>query len=249
MEFNTPKFATSIRKIHLTTIQERQAYNSIPGGKARIRLDAFIDYDNNPRISAALDEICNNIVGNTIFRVLMSKMVVNNILNNRGKLMIVEQTRKRQGSGFSHDEFEVRINLSRYEINGIGIASRQYYYIKEDGTLGTKLKSLSGSLFHEFCHGLHHVSGTTAQPSVICPKGSGMRKIWNTDEELHTITCFNHDPICDHCFDLCQSIRKNVPFNPRYSHQGWPSTEEAELLKCIPESKKFMDGWKEYMVV
>jgi hypothetical protein len=39
-----------------------------------------------------------------------------------------------------------------------------------------------------------------------------MKEVWDHDEELRTITCFNNDPICDHCFDLCQSILKKTNF-------------------------------------
>jgi hypothetical protein len=72
--------------------------------------------------------------------------------------------------------------------------------------------------------------------------------------ELRTICCVNHDPICDHCFDLVQSIIKNEPFCPRYAHNiGYrgknPTKDEKKrrkLRKHLPESRIFMDGWKEY---
>jgi hypothetical protein len=47
MEFNTPKFIASVRKIHLTTTKERQVYNSIPVEQVRPMLDNFIDYEGN----------------------------------------------------------------------------------------------------------------------------------------------------------------------------------------------------------
>jgi hypothetical protein len=152
------------------------------------------------------------------------------------------------GSGFSPTDHAVKINLSLYDSEGVGIPSRQYYYVKEDGALGTKLKSFEQSMFHEFYHGLHYVSRTKITKNVICVKGSNMEDAWGTDEELRTITCFNHDPICDHVFDLCQSITNNTPFQPRYSHHGWPSPEEDALLKSISKSQKFMDSWREYML-
>jgi hypothetical protein len=77
---------------------------------------------------------------------------------------------------------------------------------------------------------------------------------WRDDEELRTITCFNHDPICDHCFDLCRSILKKEKFFPRYSHGGHSGTSKLGVEKmqkyanCISASQKFMDSWKEYMI-
>jgi hypothetical protein len=55
--------------------------------------------------------------------------------------------------------------------------------------------------------------------------------VWTSDEELRTITCFNHDPICDHCSDFCQSILKNEKFLPRYSHGGHSGTDELSAKK------------------
>jgi hypothetical protein len=154
------------------------------------------------------------------------------------------------GNGSRYEEYRVYINLSLYEENGTGISSRKYLYIDEKGEIKTKLKSLTGSIFHEFCHGLHDVSGTDVFGiETICT----MHKIlgaWSNDEELRTITCFNHDPLCDHCFDLCQSISKNEKFLPRYSHGGCRGTAKLDekYTNCISASQKFMDSWKEYML-
>ncbi|MDR2067806.1 MAG: hypothetical protein LBP41_02340 [Holosporaceae bacterium] len=64
----------------------------------------------------------------------------------------------------------------------------------------------------------------------------------------------DHDPICDHCFDMVQSIMKSELFRPRYSHKGYtgrgrPAARNRRLLYyCIPFSKKYMNGWNEYMI-
>jgi hypothetical protein len=233
MNFNKELFLENTRNIHLSTPGEIRAYDVIQDEDVREKLDAFIDYGGNSRISAALDEICDNVVGRTMFKVLIPKL-------QDKHMSIVCRCKDNRGSHYK--KCVVYVNLARYEANGTGIPSRQYYYIKEDETLETKLKSLSGSIFHEFCHGLHHVSGTTADRTK---NGT----VWDNKEELRTITCFNHDPICDHIFDFNQSIIKGFPFLPRYSHKGWPSSKEDELLNCILESPKYMDGWKEYMIV
>jgi hypothetical protein len=146
------------------------------------------------------------------------------------------------------------VNLSFYDAFGIGISNRQYCYIDEKHQIDTKLKSLAGSIFHEFCHGLHHVSVThiPEEENVWCLDGTPLGYVWNKDEELRTITCFNNDPICDHCFDFYQSILKKCTFYPRYSHGGRHEKDDSEkrnnLLLHLPQSQKYMDGWKEYVI-
>jgi hypothetical protein len=254
MDINTLKFLEGVKKIHLINPGEIEAYDAIPDTDVRKKLSEIIEIDKELKsykkvilcntiahkqtFNKVLDNICSNIVGNTLFKLLLIKM----------KKPIYLVNYDEDGSGFSRDDYAVKINLSLYETNGNGKSSRQYYYVKDGGSLGTKLKSLSRSIFHEFCHGLHHASGTMASSNTICVNGSNMKDVWEADEELRTITCFSRDPICDHMFDLCQSRQKEEPFLPRYSHKNWPSTKEAELLKCIPESQKFMDGWREYMI-
>jgi hypothetical protein len=98
------------------------------------------------------------------------------------------------------------------------------------------------------------VSGTEKAENVICQDKTDFGNLWGDDEELRTITCFEHDPICDHCFDFCQSILKNEPFCPRYTHCGHKGEKEPsahrlrKYYNCIPASQKYMDGWKEYML-
>ncbi|MDR1333298.1 MAG: hypothetical protein LBJ69_02750 [Holosporales bacterium] len=249
MNFNRELFLENVRKIHLTDSEEMVAYDAIPDTDVRKRLSEIIELDktlisykgktlsnlatHKETFNRALDNVCSNVVGNTMFKLLLVKV------SRARKIHLVNYDE--DGSLFSPKDYAVKINLSLYDPGGVGIPSRQYYYIKEDGTLGTKLKSLNGSIFHEFCHGLHDVSRTTADKTR---DGT----IWFNKEELRTITCFNHDPICDHVFDLCQSITNGTPFHPRYSHNGWPSRKECDLLKGITESQKFMDGWREYMI-
>jgi hypothetical protein len=226
---------------------ETAAYLAIRNAEVRRKLDEVVDYGKNPRFSKALDEICENPVGKTMFKVLIIKMQAEK------KTMRIWQ---HAGNGSYYEEYVVYVNLSFYEENGAGISSRRYFYLDKRGKIGTKLKSLAASIFHEFCHGLHDISETYTddRKNVLCLERSLFGKIWGDDEELRTITCFNDDPICDHCFDLCRSIRENEQFRPRYSHGGYVGeTEPSELClkewyECIPDSQKFMDGWKEYVI-
>jgi hypothetical protein len=55
-------------------------YKSIPDSEVRKKLDEFIDYGKNPRFSKALDEICDNLVGQTGLD--RYQKVLFNIINN-----------------------------------------------------------------------------------------------------------------------------------------------------------------------
>jgi hypothetical protein len=260
-QFNEVKFLENVQKIHLKP-KEMRIYSKNFDEEVRGKLKNFVQYDETRVIMRALDEICANIVGRIMFKVLMTKIEVNNILKNRGKLKILEHVK--DGSEYSHQkkDFAVKINLNFYEPSGVGKPERRYYYINKEGEIKTKPKSLAGSLFHEFCHALHDVSETriSSRKNVLCLDGTPFKDVWSTDEELRTITCFLdsnsgcYDPICDHCFDQVQSIMKNESFRPRYSHGGYTGIEEPnfidlyEFYKCIPASKKYMNGWMEYVI-
>jgi hypothetical protein len=185
----------------------------------------------------ALNEICNNVVGNTLFRLLLIKM------NGSRKIHLVNYNE--DGSRFSNRDFAVKVNLSFYNYEGVGIPSRQYYCLNQDGTVSTKLKSLVGSIFHEFCHALHYVSGATADDTE---DGS----IWNNKEELRTITghMFEkpYDPICDHVFDYSLNGEQ---FCPRYGHIGWETGYDKNppvLATNLINQRQYLCGWKKYQL-
>jgi hypothetical protein len=180
-----------------------------------------------------------------MFKVLMTKLIL------QRKTMSIKH---HDGDGSKYKKSVVYVNLSFYEKNGEGIPSRYYFYIDEKGGIKLKLKSLAGSIFHEFCHALHDVSETKKTENIICQDKTDFGSLWSKDEELRTITSFDHDPICDHCFDFCQSILKNKLFRPRYTHRGYEGEKEPSMrslrkcYNCISASQKYMDGWKEYVL-
>jgi hypothetical protein len=244
MIFNQLKFTNAAKSIHVKS-EEISTYESIPDSEVRTKFSGFIKYGENPRFSKALDEICENIVGRTMFKILMTKLTT-----QHKTMCICEHHDPKEGSYY--EESVVYVNLSFYKENGEGIPSRYYFYITDTGEIKLKLKSLVGSIFHEFCHGLHDISGTyLSEIKTICTTHK-IQDAWGDAEELRTITCFDHDPICDHCFDLCQSILKNELFCPRYTHSGYRGEKEPsarhlrKYYNCIPASQKYMDGYKEY---
>jgi hypothetical protein len=244
--FNETKFLEDVQKIHLKP-DELPIYSAISDTEVREKLKKFIIYEENPQLSAALDEICANLVGRTMFKVLMAKLKA-----EKKRICVVYY----EGDGSYYKKSTVYVNLSFYKENGEGISSRKYFYINKKGKIKTKLKSLAGSIFHEFCHGLHDVSGTEKLRNILCLEGTNFSNVWGDDEELRTIACFDHDPICDHCFDLCQSILKNESFYPRYNHQKHYREQDplqdienrAELSKYLSLFEEFMDGWKGYVL-
>jgi hypothetical protein len=166
MIFNEVKFLENVPRIHLES-DEIPIYEAIVDAEVREKLNDFVGYDTNPRFSTAntrfsvaLDEICANIVGRTMFKVLMTKMTSGNILKTNGKIRVLQCTE--DGSRYSPQsrDFAVKINSDFYELDGTGISDRRYYGITKNGKIRTKLKSMAGSMFHEFCHALHHISGT-----------------------------------------------------------------------------------------
>jgi hypothetical protein len=252
-QFDEQKFRKSVKKIHIKP-KEMKIYSKISDGEVRLMLGEFVTCGKNPMIYHALDEICSNIVGRTMFKVLMTKMIV----QKSGLMKIVETHDPEEGSSYKNNV--VHINPDFYESSGVGKPFRYYFYIDENGEIDMKLKSLAGSLFHEFCHALHDVSGCYRIGAKTTCSSEKIDGTWHEDEELRTITCFLdsnsgcHDPICDHCFDFCQSILKKEPFHPRYSHgghngKGQPKARDLQVLRaCIPASQKYMDCCEEYVI-
>ncbi|MDR1234417.1 MAG: hypothetical protein LBJ92_04740 [Holosporales bacterium] len=204
----------------------RYTVSNIPD--IRDRIDEFIDYDKS-LFSKALDDICNNIVGNTMFTLLMmnlppdQKLRIINIGPEEAKEPLVKQI---DGSYAMH---VVKINLNVYDSSDVGIPDRQYYCIDENCNITLKLKSLSGSLFHEFTHCLHHMENACKYKEDN-DKKQFRHNPWYTAEECRTISgdlsiyrIVNHDPICDNCFDLYNSIVKKIPYCPRIGHWEYRS--------------------------
>jgi hypothetical protein len=159
-------------------------------------------------------------------------------------------------------DFSVAIDRSLFEETGDGVTARQYYYIDENGVVTLKPKTLVGTLFHEFCHALHDVEriGEMTERNQLYGTNTILAWTWGEDEELRTITGYtlgvNYDPVCDHCFDLCHCLLHRRNFYPRYSHDGYDASsavheeegKRRKLLAHFSESRKIMEGWKDYVL-
>ncbi|MDR0744543.1 MAG: hypothetical protein LBE97_01140 [Holosporales bacterium] len=117
--FNEEAFLEDARKIH-----------SLPDKILDVRreINKFIDYDKT-LFSKALDDICNNIVGNTMFRFLITKLPP----GRRLRIIDIGPEQTRIGAsligqdGSSYLDCTVYINHNVYNSSGIGIPERQYY--------------------------------------------------------------------------------------------------------------------------
>jgi hypothetical protein len=146
----------------------------------------------------------------------------------------------------------IKINLNVYDRSGIGIPERQYYCVDEGGNISLKLKSLSGSIFHEFTHCLHYAEGGRTKVKTY--------DVWDTREERRTISGYidpgGFDPICDNCFHLYDSIVHGAPYMPRIGHCGYrsdtpPKTEnkKREELRQFYSARNFDIVWPNRYVI
>jgi hypothetical protein len=251
--FNIAAFLDDAKKVHLNT------GDTLPVDNVKERLDEFIDYDRS-LFSRVLDDICSNVVGNMMFTLLMMNLPS----GQRLKIINIGPEQTRTGNplvdqeGSSYADYDVWVNLNVYDSSGIGIPYRQYYCVDENKNISLKPKSLSGSIFHEFTHCLHHVEDSGRYDREC---RSAVPKPWDTKEERRTISGYIDpdvfDPICDNCFHLYDSIVSGKPYMPRIGHCGYRSNNlskdkdnrtKLSAYLLTPESKEIIENWEEYTI-
>jgi hypothetical protein len=253
-KFDEEKFFRDAEALHLS-FDEALVYSETQDGDVRKRTNDFVDY--GPEFAAALDEITSNVVGRTLFRLIVTKA---RMRKNGEKIRLLPY----DGSvnQYSLKEFAVKINLRMFNQNGEGVGDCQYYYMDAKGDVVPKAKTLSGTIFHEFCHALHDIerTGEIADGNQLAGTNEILCYTWGNDEELRTIAgCTlgpKYDPICDHCYELCICLDRSRIFFPRYSHDGYDAScgdhEEAarrrKLLAHFSESRVIMNGWRAYVL-
>ncbi|MDR1907997.1 MAG: hypothetical protein LBQ43_04030 [Holosporales bacterium] len=252
--FNTNMFIKDVMQVHLSS-NELQKFESIKGVRERLR--EFIDYD-SALFTHALDEICRNTVGVTLFRLFLTKRAPGAPkikIENIGPAQQEEYGEPfAEQEGSSYENNVVRINLNLYDSSGKGIPERQYYFVEKNGKIIRKGKSMPGSIFHEFVHALHEIEDKAQY------KKNGDDEFcdyWTDKEELRTISGYMdrniYDPICDNCFYLCNSITKGIQFHPRISHMGFAlgktnETDKSKELEQLYKTLGFNLAWpRKYM--
>jgi hypothetical protein len=249
--FNKIIFLRDVENIHLK-LGETLAFRAIPEIDVRGKVDEIIDYDKS-LFSKALDDICNNFVGNTMFRLLITKLPP-------GQMLTITDIGPEQAStedspiyqdGSSYTNYNVFVNSNLYNDEGVGIPERKYYCINESGIIGLKDKSISSSIFHEFTHCLHDIEDRRRYRLYYrseFPDGNP----WDDMEELRTIAGYVdsgvYDPICDNCFSLYCSAVPAISFRtvgaislPHHSTipQGKFSYRKKVVAKAIPYEPRF----------
>jgi hypothetical protein len=259
--FNTTAFLGDAQVGHL------KVGETLANADVRWRLDAFIDYKGS-LFSRALDEICKNVVGNTMFRLLEAKKLPGTRFSivdigpeqARSKKPLIDQT----GSQcFWHG---IKINPNVYGKDGIGIPGRQYYCVDENGVIALKLKSIPASMFHEFVHCLHYTENPAMCEAYCDEKSLSVGDLWDSKEERRTISGYikadayepvnTFDPICDNCYYLYDSIINGKRYMPRIGHCGYWSNDANQDEDCrkqlsaylrTPESRAIIANYKKYM--
>jgi hypothetical protein len=249
--FNCEKFVRDTKDRHLTS-SEILIFDGLKHVDVRnvIDLDGTYEYDTETfentadskvTLRKALDVIYDDIVGQTLLRLLTVK------LSGR-KIGLVNYS----GNGSRYHELSeaVFVNLSLYQSDGSGIPGCQYYSVNPGGKIALKLKSLEQSIFHELVHGLHYISDGKYADTLLCQYGSLMKEIWSYDEELRTITGYMcgrpYDPVCDHVFDY--SLHGDS-FCPRYGHVGWRDGDDGSppiLVDNLTSQIRYLKGWEAY---
>lgn len=253
--FNETKFFEEAEKIHLT-FDESWAYSFIPDAEVRQRLDEILDYD--PIFAPVLDRICLSVVGRTLFRFLSTKTK----MRRKGEKIRLINQRNGEDSYYSRPDFAVITTRELFDENWVIQDGSMHYCLNEKGEIDTKEMTLADILFHEFCHALHDIesNGEILQAGELHRSNPILGEVWSNAEELRTITgCIygvSYDPVCDHCFDVCECCIQKKEFFPRYSHYGFspeasPLDEDMrrrKLLSYYPESENVMVGWKNFLL-
>lgn len=140
---------------------------------------------------------------------------------------------------------KVIINFSLYKHDGYSQTGGHYYISSIlDGNsviLGCKQKTLHGSIFHEFLHGLHEIEGRRKSRDdalLLLYTDPIYGRKWSNDEELLNITgvffdenTWMVDPISIRRFDMSQTTLSAIERMPRHLHIE-PKLEERIVLSA-----------------
>jgi hypothetical protein len=237
LQFNTPLFEKEVEDFHLIDSEFKDKYYSITD--TRKEIDSYIKYDNV--FSSHLDEICNNIVGNT-----MVKLLLVHIKNNPESKFEIENSSVE--NSFCLEKKKLYMNLSRY--NSSGIKDIPQCGINEKEEFIEKKSNITEGLFHELCHALHYISGSVKKKRTtlehIYKHSQVCVSLWQgpgrNDEELYNITGFystetkmNFDPVNCNMFGICDSCQSGSPIIQRVFHK----TFFVSILRSMQELRTY----------
>lgn len=147
---------------------------------------------------------------------------------------------------------KVIINFSLYKDDGYSRIGGHYYISSildgDSVILGCKQKTLCGSIFHEFLHGLHEIEGRRRSQDdtlLLLYTDPIYRRKWSNDEELLNITGVFYsvgtwmvDPISIRRFDMSQTTLSAIERMPRHLHIEPKLEEKIVLSEPIKDERK-----------
>jgi hypothetical protein len=223
-EYNSKFFLRQAENLHLKNPIVLAQYKFITN--ARKELDTVMKYDS--KFSKYLDEICDNIVGNTMLKMLIANARAFNL-----STLYIEIDKKDQ---FLPSINTIQINPDLYRQDGY--YQDAFYGVDRQGALVKKKLTMSDAIFHELCHAFHTYSDVakfeTDYLDVIYAGRQEEKYLWTNrksdnkfedDEEMYTITgyywnsgrCF--DPISCNMFDICKHSSKPESITQRVFHK------------------------------
>jgi hypothetical protein len=241
VEFNSKLFIGQSENLYLQDPIILAHYRSITNVKKEI--DAYAKC--KPVFDKYLDGICENIVGNTMLKL----MIANAKAKNLPTLLKIEDGYKNQ---FSPKKNTVYINPNLYEEDGYKIS--MFYGINREMGLTQKRLTMYDGLFHELCHAFHTCFGkrkSTADYLGAVYAGREEKYLWTykqsdrkceNDEEMYTITGYYWDsgrcldPISCNMFDICKHAANPESIVQRMFHKE-PAYIQAHTATYTPSYK------------
>jgi hypothetical protein len=260
-EFNTRLFIRQVTTLHLQDESIKTAYdkmNDIDILKHKIHKHIFYDDIFAPYI----DEICNNLIGNTMLRLLIANM----------KAKRIPRITITAGDEDISDGGDIIIDLSNYN-QDTGKAESPLCGIDSSDRIVEKYYTIEDTLFHEICHTFHWCSNRQQSDCKLLDDtypDMEEKFLWTydhskdprypeDDEELYNITgCYykesnltNHmgfDPINCNMYDIYKCFLNKQPIVQRVFHVNYEQYQDVKNLNSLHKIHNFLIGVEVYTV-
>jgi hypothetical protein len=170
-ESNSQLFTEQAERLHLSNQRVLEQYRLITD--IRKEIDIFVKHE--PIFNPYLDEICDNVVGSTMLKLLVA--------NIKAKGLRPLRIRKGQENQFFPDINTVHIAPKLYGPDGYN--TNIFCGINRDGALVEKRLTMCDGIFHELCHAFHtysHKEKFTTDYLDVVYAGNQNKYLW-TDEK------------------------------------------------------------------